>query len=231
MTNGLCWTMLARELEKDYDVVMPDARGHGQSSAPEVGYQYNDLANDVVGLINVLRLPSPILIGHSMGGMTAAMVAAHQPNLLRGLILADPTFLSPSMQQEVYNSDVSDQHQQILNMPLEAVMAAAKVRHPHRSAEMIEIFSRARLQTNMAAFEVLRPPNPDYSQLINLITIPSLLLYGDKGVVTTEVATHLQSLNAKLQAAQISAAGHSVHMDQPEKFTMMVKAFLDTIVN
>jgi len=47
MTNGLCWTDLARTLEKDYDVIMPDARGHGQSDVPGEGYQYEDLANDV----------------------------------------------------------------------------------------------------------------------------------------------------------------------------------------
>jgi len=35
MTNGTCWSPLARTLEKDYDVVMPDARGHGNSSAPD----------------------------------------------------------------------------------------------------------------------------------------------------------------------------------------------------
>ncbi len=229
MTSGLCWTPLAHELEKDYDVIMPDARGHGQSSAPEAGYQYQDLANDVAGLINVMRLASPVLIGHSMGGMTAAVVAAQHPKILRALILADPTFLSPSMQQEVYTSDVAAQHRQILDMSLEEIMTAARLRHPQRSPEMIEIFSKARLQTNMAAFEVLRPPNPDYEQLIRQVAIPSLLLFGDKGVVTTEVATLLKSIQSRLQVEQISDAGHSLHMDQPEKFTAMVKSFLDTV--
>ena len=35
MTNGLCWTGLAQALEKEYDVIMPDARGHGRSSVPD----------------------------------------------------------------------------------------------------------------------------------------------------------------------------------------------------
>ena len=59
MTNGACWTPLARTLEKDYDVVMPDARGHGKSSAPDHGYHYNDLAADVIGLIDTLSLACP----------------------------------------------------------------------------------------------------------------------------------------------------------------------------
>ena len=68
MTNGVCWTGLAHVLEKEYDVIMPDARGHGNSSVPDFGYRYEDHANDVAGLINALRLPPPILLGHSMGG-------------------------------------------------------------------------------------------------------------------------------------------------------------------
>ena len=45
------WTPLARALESDYDVVLPDARGHGRSGVPADGYRYEDLAADVVGLI------------------------------------------------------------------------------------------------------------------------------------------------------------------------------------
>ncbi len=173
MTNGVCWTGLAHVLEKEYDVIMPDARGHGDSSVPDYGYRYDDHANDVVGLINALRLPPPVLLGHSMGGMTAAVVASRKPNLLRSLILADPTFLSPKVQREVRDSDVADQHRRILNMSLDEVVADARNRHPNRSGETLELFARARLQTSMAAFDILTPPNPDYKLLVSAIDVPS----------------------------------------------------------
>jgi predicted alpha/beta-fold hydrolase len=38
--SGACWSPLARALEGEYDVVMPDARGHGNSSTPLDGYRY-----------------------------------------------------------------------------------------------------------------------------------------------------------------------------------------------
>jgi pimeloyl-ACP methyl ester carboxylesterase len=62
---------LARAFEAEFDVVMPDARGHGNSSTPLNGYRYEDHARDVVGLIQGLGLAAPVLLGHSMGGMTA----------------------------------------------------------------------------------------------------------------------------------------------------------------
>lgn len=227
--NGACWTALAHTLNGEYDVIMPDARGHGKSSVPDYGYRYEDLANDVVGLIKALRLPPPILIGHSMGGMTAAVVASRKPNLLRGLILADPTFLNPKVQREVRNSDVADQHRKILNMSLDEVVAEARARHPNRSSETLELFARARLQTSMSAFDVLTPPNPDYKQLASKIDVTSLLVFGDKGVVSSVVAEELQRLNPRFQVEQIREAGHSLHIDQPERFAAVVKSFLSSI--
>ena len=77
--NGACWTALAHAMERDYDVIMPDARCHGKSSVPDYGYRYEDHANDVVGLIEALRLSPASLIGHSMGGLVAAVVASRAP--------------------------------------------------------------------------------------------------------------------------------------------------------
>src|SRR5260221_3785952 len=68
MLSGACWTPLARTLEKDYDVIMPDARGHGYSSAPNQRYCYGNLATDVANRIDALELTSPVLRGHSIRG-------------------------------------------------------------------------------------------------------------------------------------------------------------------
>lgn len=227
--NGACWTSLAHALEGEYDVIMPDARGHGKSSVPEYGYRYEDHANDVVGLVKALKLSPPILLGHSMGGMTAAVVASRKPNVLRGLVLADPTFISAKYQREVRDSDVADQHRRMLNMSLDELVEDARARHPDRSREILELFARARLQTSMAAFDVLTPPNPDYKLLVGAIDVPSLLVFGDKGVVSSVVAEELHRLNPRLQVEQIREAGHGVHLDQPDRFADIVRSFLRSI--
>lgn len=226
MTSGACWTDLARALEKEYDVIMPDARGHGSSSVPNFGYRYEDHANDVIGLISALGLSAPILLGHSMGGMTAAVAASQKPNLLRGLILVDPTFLSPKVQREVRDSDVADKHRQALNLSQNGLIADARNRNPNRSEENLALYAQARLQTSMAAFDVLTPPNPDYRMLIGAVSTPSLLVFGNRGIVSSVIAEELQRLNPRLQAEQIKDAGHSIHMDQPKRFEAIIKSFL-----
>ncbi|PJJ61013.1 alpha/beta fold hydrolase [Hymenobacter chitinivorans] len=228
MTSGRCWTELARALAADYDVIMPDARGHGESGVPAAGYRYDDHAADIAGLIRALELPPVFLLGHSMGGMTAAVVASQAPALLRGLVLADPTFLSPAMQQQVYESDVVEQHRRVLELPLEEVLADARRRHPHRPAETLALMARARLQTSPRAFEVLTPPNPDYRQLIGQLSVPGLLVVGEQGVVSGAVAQELQELNPRLRVERIREAGHALHLDQPAPFATVVRAFLDS---
>jgi len=231
MTNGACWTPLARALEEEYDVVMPDARGHGNSSAPDKGYCYDNLATDVLSLIEALGLATPVLIGHSMGGMTAAVVANKDPQRLRGLVLADPCFLTPQRQHEVHESDVAAQHHRTLNRSKEDFLAELRFRHNHRSHELIELLVQARFQTSMHAFQVLTPPNPDYVQLIKTLDIPSLLVIGDAGaVVSLAVASELAKLNQRLGVTQIAEAGHGVPYDQPERFSAHVKAFLRSLI-
>ncbi len=227
--NGSCWTLIAHELEGEYDVIMPDFRGHGKSSAPDYGYRYEDHASDVVGLIHGLGISPPILIGHSMGGLVAAVVASHYPALIRGLVLADPTFIDSRRQREIRDSDVADQHRRVLNSSLAEVVEDIRTRHPDRSLSTVEIIARARLQTRMSAFDVLTPPNPEYGQLTGSINVPCLLLIGDAGVVSAEVASELQLVNPKLQVVQIKDAGHGIFYDQPGQFSAIVKSFLCSI--
>lgn len=226
--SGACWIPLARDLEREYDIVMPDARGHGNSSAPPEGYRYEDFAGDVIGLIQQLGLAAPVLLGHSMGGMTAAVAASRMGAGVRGLILADPTFLSPQRQREVHESDVREQHRRLLTSSKSDLMAQLQARHPHRSQEIIEILAEARLETRTQAFDVLIPPNPEYRALAGAIGVPILLMTAESGVVSLETARELQNLNPRLQVEQIQGAGHGLPYDQPDRFAAGVRSFLES---
>ena len=228
--SGACWIPLARALEGDYDVIMPDARGHGKSSAPLHGYLYRDHASDVIGLIEGLGVAAPVLLGHSMGGMTAAVVASQAGTAIRGVILADPTFLSPERQREVHDSDVIEQHRRLLSLNRDQVLAQARLRHPHRSLELVELMTEARLQTQISAFEILAPPNPDYREMVSAISVPVLLVIGDDGVVSLETARELQKLNQRLRYQRIPDVGHGLPYDRPDRFAAVVRSFLQSVV-
>lgn len=229
MGSGACWTPLARALAPAFDVVMPDLRGHGASSAPEHGYRYDDLADDVDGLLDQLALARPVLLGHSMGGMTAAVVASRRRADLRGLVLVDPTFLTPERQREVHASDVAGQHRKAIALGKDGLVAQARARSPRRSLALITIQAEARLATSMAAFDVLTPPNPDYREVVRAIAVPSLLVVGDDPVVTPTMAAELEALNPRLRTEVIANAGHGLPFEQPERLAEVVTAYLHAL--
>src|SRR5215207_8620868 len=88
--DGLCWTPVARALEGDYDVIMVDARGHGQSQAAEQDYSDLDLGHDLAGVITALGLRRPAVLGHSMGAATALAMAGAHPDVPGVILLEDP---------------------------------------------------------------------------------------------------------------------------------------------
>lgn len=230
IASGACLLPLVHGLEDRFDVILPDARGHGNSSAPETGYSYGDLAADVAGLIRELKLEAPILAGHSMGGMTAAVAASELGVAARALILIDPTFISPAWQREVYESDVAADHRRSLQSTRNELLDQARLKNASRSAELIEHLVDARLHTSLSAFEILTPPNPDWRELVRNIPVPTLLLIGDGGVVSLDIARELHGLNPLLQYEVIADAGHGMPYDKPAQVSGVMRAFLEQAI-
>lgn len=217
--DGACWGPVARELEPDFEAVMPDARGHGSAGPPAPGVRYDDLAADVIALFDRLRLEAPVLVGHSMGGLTAAVVAAHNPARVRKLLLIDPTFLTPERQREVNQVGVA------LGRSYEELLADLRQRHPRRSEEMISLLARARSRVHPHALDILKPPNLDYLQLIDALEMPTLLVIGDSGVVSLETANALAKRNPRVQVELLANAGHGVPYDEPIRIAQVLRRF------
>lgn len=72
-----------------------DLRGIGQSGQPDSGYSIPDLAEDVAWLCAELGIESPVVVGHSLGGMIAVELGARYPSLPGSLVLADPGPIAP----------------------------------------------------------------------------------------------------------------------------------------
>ncbi|MCR5416529.1 MAG: alpha/beta hydrolase [Pseudobutyrivibrio sp.] len=76
---------LARTMSQEHTVYAMDSRGYGESATPKE-YHYNDMADDVINLINGLDIHKPYLVGFSDGGIIALIVAMKASNLLGGIV-------------------------------------------------------------------------------------------------------------------------------------------------
>ena len=91
------WDLVASELADQYRIVAMDFRGWGASDAPSDGYRIADLAADAEGVIKALGLQRYVLVGHSMGGKVAQLIASRRPSGLEGLVLVAPSPPSPTI--------------------------------------------------------------------------------------------------------------------------------------
>lgn len=78
-------------LARRFRVVRYDARGHGQSPAPDAVYAMGDLGRDLLNILDRLSLGPVDLCGLSLGGMVGQWMALHAPQRLRRLVLANTT--------------------------------------------------------------------------------------------------------------------------------------------
>jgi non-heme chloroperoxidase len=82
----------AQRLSKNYRVYGITRRGYGESSVPDAGYRTDRLADDVMAVIQTLKLKRPIVIGHSIAGLELSSIGARYPERIGGLVYLDATF-------------------------------------------------------------------------------------------------------------------------------------------
>jgi non-heme chloroperoxidase len=79
----------APQLAAEYHVYAITRRGSGRSSAPDTGYASDRLGDDVVAVLDSLRLREPVLVGHSFAGAQLSAVGARFPQRVAGLVYLD----------------------------------------------------------------------------------------------------------------------------------------------
>ncbi|NWG30227.1 MAG: 3-oxoadipate enol-lactonase [Rhodocyclaceae bacterium] len=94
-TNLSLWDELAAALAGRFTVLRYDARGHGKTSAPEGPYTWPMLVDDLVGLLDALKIERTHFVGLSMGGMLGQHFALAHPGRVDRLVLASTTSRTP----------------------------------------------------------------------------------------------------------------------------------------
>lgn len=87
--SGAVWGEYAERLALSFDVIAPDARGHGDSGWDGLPFGIDNLGDDVGSLLDALGLAATHVVGMSMGGSTAVSFAGRYPERVRAMMLAD----------------------------------------------------------------------------------------------------------------------------------------------
>jgi pimeloyl-ACP methyl ester carboxylesterase len=228
--NGLCWTDLAHAFEKKYDVIMYDLRGHGLSDAPATGYSIEDNVSDIVGLIHALKLQHPVIVGHSLGGSIAAVVAAQYPDIPKKVVLIDP----PGLVKPMFESSEDMNRARIRfkkdldyikGLGREELIKEAAKRHPAISEAARGRWADSKMQIKPQIIDSVLtiPPLKPY---LPKITVPTLILKADANDTIRKIEIDAVSAQPNIKIVHIKGAGHLVHLEKPEESLAVLNDFL-----
>ena len=107
--DGSIWSELVPLLTDQFELIIPDLRGFGESTAGDMAHTIDTFASDIVRLVDHLGFEKAALAGHSMGGYVALAFAKNHPDRVRGLGLVSSQVLADPPERKQGRYDTADQ--------------------------------------------------------------------------------------------------------------------------
>ncbi|MFZ5964973.1 alpha/beta fold hydrolase [Thalassococcus sp. BH17M4-6] len=223
------WGVIGKRLSDQRQVIAVDQRNHGDSGWTD-SHSYPDMAGDLAEVIAGLDGPADVL-GHSMGGKAAMVLAITQPALVNRLIVADIAPVPYSHSQIQYIEAMRAVDLARVEKRSDAVaQLAAHVPDPGLQAFFTQSLDlkekRWKLNLDTLAAEMDKVLGfPDVSGQFDG---PTLFLSGaESDYVTQDARPVIRDFFPQARFARIPGAGHWLHAEKPREFEASVRAFLD----
>jgi 3-oxoadipate enol-lactonase len=219
LTDHRAWDAVAALLAPTFRVVRYDLRGHGGSSAPAAPYTMEQLADDCVGLLDVLGLDRVHLVGSSLGGMLAQQVGGrHGPRLL-SLTLANTAAVqgAPAAWEERVAVARKSGIAALADGTLQRWFTPGFAdRAPQELARMREILCETSVEGFAGCAQAVR--DLSQLQLLSRITAPTLVVVGSEDKATPpEQGRQIADAIAGAQVVTLPAA-HQSAVEVPQAF-------------
>ncbi len=233
MGNGHLWDQFASELATRRRVIAPDFRGHGDSGwATPPNYALRDYRADVEVLLEALEIKRFAVVGHSMGGLVALMLAGMHPRNVRKLVVVDIEAKPPDSQ--IDHLRVLGQRGHRVLPDFESTTQAALQALPEVDEEIVSwILPYAFKRVGGGHIPKWDPATLAQLEHWNVepwlarVRCPSLLVRGDGShVMRAQVAESMAGVLDDCLLETIVGAQHQVMLQQPQMFAEVVLPFL-----
>ncbi|MBM3222539.1 MAG: alpha/beta hydrolase [Candidatus Tectomicrobia bacterium] len=244
-SNAHTWDTFSHAMADSYHVLALDQRGHGDTSwAPDGNYTPEASVADIAAFITALHLAPAVVIGHSMGGRHAALVAAEHPTLVNKVVIVDtaaefppallarlaqpPATAAPLIPETfaTFEGVVANGMQQYPLTP-EAELRHANYHNLTRGAD-----GQWRWRWDIALLEWRRlhqSLRQDLYASLKRIQCPTLLIRGQHSpLLTPEVAEKMIQALPDGRLVEVARAAHTVNADNAAEFNAVTAAFLKT---
>jgi 3-oxoadipate enol-lactonase len=226
-TDLAMWDPQMPTLAGKFRVVRYDTRGHGQSSATAGPYTIDQLADDVIALLDHLKVGQVYFCGLSMGGMTAMSLALRAADRVRKIVLCST---APKIgTSETWNTRIDTVRNGGMSAVVDGVLQRWYTNEfrsncPQAIESTRQTLLRTPVEGYVACCAALR--NTDLREAISQIRLPALIITGAHDPVTTPV-------DGKFMLARIPGAkyrelpaAHLCNIEASAAFTTELGAFL-----
>ncbi|MBF2387006.1 2-succinyl-6-hydroxy-2,4-cyclohexadiene-1-carboxylate synthase [Listeria welshimeri] len=230
-------------LEKHFSIVAPDLLGHGKTDSPDeiARYSIERIVDDLVTIIQELKIMQCFVLGYSMGGRVATAFASAHPEMVRGLILVSS---SPGLAQK----DLQESRVQADNR-LADMLETEGIRSFVDYWEKLALFASQEvlsdeLKKRIRLERLAQNPNglamslrgmgtgkqPSYWNHLADFTFPVLLMTGSLDEKFEKIAQEMQQLIPNSTHVTVQNAGHAVYLEQPNIFLSQLTNWLEVIL-
>ena len=225
--SGRNWGVIAKRLSDQFFVITVDLRNHGDSPWLDT-HNYHVMADDLVEVINSLNI-KPNIIGHSMGGKAAMVLALKRPNLVRNLIIADIAPVKYEHDQSQFVEAMQKVDLSKVEKRSDATLALSKFVED----KSLQNFFTQSLDIKAKRWKLnLKVLRSEMSEILSFPKIESefsghsLFLKGEKSdYIKSEHRKLIKSLFTKARFATFKEAGHWLHAEKPREFESAARLF------
>jgi 3-oxoadipate enol-lactonase len=233
-TDLTMWDAQFEAFSKNFQLLRYDTRGHGQSSVTPGPYTIEQLANDVLNLLDHLELPHAYFCGLSMGGVTGMWLGVHAPERLRKIVLCNTALKIGNAGgwntriETVRKNGMQSIASSVLDRWFTPAFRVGFQQHVQSARQMLLSISADGYIACCAAVRDadFRGENPGSS--ISSIHVPTMVVAGAQDPVTSPADGH--SIVDRISGAQYAElqAAHLSNIEAASAFTMEVGRFLAT---
>jgi len=221
------WDSQAPALQKQFRVLRYDTRGHGQSSVTPGPYSIEQLARDVVALLDELKLERVHFCGLSMGGQTGMWLALNAPHRLNKLVLSNTAAKIGT--PEIWNPRIEAVSKGGMTSISSAVMERwFSVEFRAKSPELVATAKRMLESANPEGYLANCAAVRDFDarNAVTAIKIPTLVIAGTHDAATTPGdGRHLAAHIAGARYVELDAA-HLSNIELPDRYISEADSFL-----
>ncbi|MGL3606853.1 3-oxoadipate enol-lactonase [Rhizobium sp. G187] len=232
-TDFRIWRDVLVRLAGDYPLLAYDKRGHGLSDVGSAPYTIDDHVDDLVGLLEHLKIENAVICGLSVGGLIAQGLYARRPDLVRALVLCDTAHKIGTA--DAWNARIAAVEEAGIESIADAVMErwfTPGFRQADNPAlpGYRNMMSRQPANGYTGTCAAIR--DADFTEAAARIAVPTLCVVGDQdGATPPDLVLSLARLIPSARYEVIRDAGHIPCVEQPEALTAVIEAFLAMVVS